>query len=292
MSASSSSRPRGGAGQIEHYREQGYVVVPQTLGPDEIKRYLSRATEIAHGDHPPEAARRLVKDIRFAKGELPMPADPEHALWKLLNPDRFDAVMAECLNFPRVLDAVSNLIGEDLLAFLLMFIYKPPGVEAAYHPFHQDGAYFPFEPLDQVVGVWIPLDPADADNGSLCVVPGSHELPIGGHRAIAGVNAGAFAAQAEHDEEAHEKSVTFDLSPGDCVIFHPRLLHRTGGNTTQRHRRVVTLHIASARCTPKAQGMSEYGFKLVRGRTYEGGLQPVEQQSVRLGGPTPHDREK
>ena len=83
---------------------------PATLAPDEIKRYLNRATEIAHGDHPPEAVKRLVKDIRFAKGELPMPEDPEHALWKFINPDRFDSVMAECLHFPRVLDAVSSTI--------------------------------------------------------------------------------------------------------------------------------------------------------------------------------------
>ena len=270
--------------QIAHYEEHGYVVAPATLAPDEIKRYLNRATEIAHGDHPPEAVKRLVKDIRFAKGELPMPEDPEHALWKFINPDRFDPVMAECLHFPRVLDAVSSLIGDDLLAFLLMFIYKPPGVDDAYHPFHQDGAYFPFTPLDQVVGVWIPLDPADASNGSLCVVPGSHKQNIGSHRAIDGVNAGAFAAPAEDDEEAHAKSVTFDLQPGDCVIFHPHLLHRTGGNPTPRHRRVVTLHIASARCRPTGEGMHEYGFNLVRGRTYEGCLRPVEDQEVSLGG--------
>jgi hypothetical protein len=272
------------ADQIAHYREHGYVVAPETLGPDEIKRYLGRATEIAHGDHPADARKRLIKDIRFAKGELPMPDDPEHALWKFINPDRFDAVMAECLRLPPVLDAVSSLIGDDLLAFLLMFIYKPPGVKDAYHPFHQDGAYFPFEPLDQVVGVWIPLDPADARNGSLCVVPGSHRDEIRGHRPIEGVNAGAFAAPAEDDADAHERSVTFDLNPGDCVIFHPHLLHRTGGNPTQRHRRVVTLHMASARCRPKVDGMREYGFNLVRGRTYEGCLQPAEDQPVALGG--------
>lgn len=272
------------AEQIAHYREYGYVVVPGTLAPDQIKRYLERATRIAHGDHPPEAAKRLVKDIRFAKGVLPMPDDPEHALWKFINPDRFDAVMAECLGLPRVLDAVSSLIGEDLLAFLLMFIYKPPGVEDSYHPFHQDGVYFPFEPLDQVVGVWIPLDPADAQNGSLCVVPGSHRDPIRSHEALAGVNAGAFAAPAEHDEQAHARSVTFELQPGDCVIFHPHLLHRTGGNPTQRHRRVVTLHIASARCRPTGERMHEYGFNLVRGRTYEGCLQPLEDAEISLGG--------
>ena len=269
--------------QVGAYRQEGYVVVPRVLGPDQIARYLDRARRIAQGDHPAAAADRVIRDVRFAKGTLPMPADPEHALWKLLNPDRFDPVMAECLSLPRVLDAVSSLIGDDLLAFLLMVIYKPPGVEQSFHPFHQDGVFFPFEPHDRVVGVWIPLDPTDADNGSLCVLPGSHRQPVVSHAAIAGVNAGAFAARdIEEDAAAHQSSVTLELEPGDCVIFHLHLLHRTGGNRTSRHRRVITLHIASARCRASGAPTAEYGFASVRGRTYPGCLQPLESPSLGL----------
>ncbi len=271
------------AQQTGHYREHGYVVVRRVLEPAEIARYLARASEIARGDHPQEAASRLVKDIRFAKALLPLPEDPERALWKLMNPDRFDPVMAECLRLPRVLDAVSSLIGEDLLAFLLMLIYKPPGLEEAFHPFHQDGVFFPFGPHDRIVGVWIALDPARADNGSLCVVPGSQRLPIERHGARPGVNGGAFAAiAAEDDEEVHEQAVTFELEAGDCVLFHPHLLHRTGGNRTQEHRRVLTLHIASATCTAEQEPTQEYGFTSVRGRTYTGCLQPLEAPSLGL----------
>ena len=235
--------------QRAHYAEHGYVVVPGVLDDTQIERYLVRAREIAHGDHPPEAARRIARDIRFAKGLLPSPEDPELALWKFINPDRFDTVMAECLRFPRVLDAVESLIGEDLLAFLLMFIYKPPGVEESVHPFHQDGAYFPFEPLDQVLGVWIPLDPVDEKNGSLCVVPGSHHGDISPHEALPGVNAGAFQAEVARDPALHERAKTFELPAGDAVIFHPRLLHTTGGiarNATG----------AWSRCTSRARAAS------------------------------------
>lgn len=269
--------------QILHYREEGYVVVPKVLEREEIDRYLNRAREIAHGDVPEAAANRLVKDIHFAKGLLPMPEDPEHALWKVLNPDRFDPIMAECLRFPRVLDAVSSLIGEDILAFLLMFIYKPPGVEESIHPFHQDAAYFMFEPQSQCLGVWIPLDPVSEANGSLSVVPRSHRLDVRKHIVKEGINFGALAAEdSEEDEAFREKAVTMNLDPGDCLLFNTRLLHRSGGNRTSGHRRVITLHMASAKCKANGPTLSEYGFVSVRGRTFEDCLQPKAAPAIEL----------
>jgi len=170
-----------------------------------------------------------------------MPEDPERALWKIMNADRYDPVLREAMRSP-------GLLGDDLLAFLFMLIYKPPQVPDSVHPFHQDGLYFQFEPHDLVVGAWLPLDPMNEENGTLCVVPGTHRLPITGHEVI----------------------------PGDCVLFHPHLYHRTGGNLTDRHRRVLTIHFASARCrslTPTQPDV--YAFTLVRGSTHRGGLQPA-----------------
>lgn len=271
------------AEQIEHYADRGFVVVRDVLTRNEIDRYLRRARQIALGDHPAAAANRLVKDIAYAKGLLPMPDDPEHALWKIVNPDRFDSVMAECLRLPRVLDAVESLIGEDLLAFLLMFIYKPPGLPESVHPFHQDAAYFTFGPQDRCIGVWIPLDPVCEANGGLAIVPGSHRLETRAHVIREGINFGALAADGiEGNDRYHEQAICPELGPGDCLLFNTRLLHRSGGNRTSAHRRVVTLHMASARCKSEGQALSEYGFTSVRGRTYDGCLQPVEHPPMKL----------
>jgi len=269
--------------QIEHYEREGYVVVPQVLDRTQIDRYLGRAREIALGDVPEEAANRLVKDIHFAKGLLPMPEDPEKALWKVMNPDRFDAVMAECMRFPKVLEAVTSLIGHDLMAFLLMFIYKPPGVPGSLHPFHQDAAYFTFGPQDQCLGVWIPLDPVDAGNGSLCVVPGSHRLPVEKLEVKEGINFGALATRgAEENDDYRARAVTLDLAAGDCVLFSTHLLHRTTGNSTEGHRRVVTLHMANARCKHQGQHFSEFGFTSVQGEIFEGCLKPPSDPSMKI----------
>lgn len=271
------------AEQITHYQEQGYVIVPHVLEPEQVDRYRDRAREIVLGDVPEAATNRIVRDIEFAKGLRPLPEDPEHAVWKIINPDRFDPVMAECMRFPRVLDAVESLIGEDQMAFLLMFIYKPPGVPGSLHPFHQDAAYFTFDPQDQCLGVWIPLDPVDEANGSLCVVPGSHLDEVRPLEMRDGLNFGALASQgAEEDSSLREKAITLNLPPGHCVLFSTRLLHRTGGNSTTGHRRVVTLHMANARCQHRGQHLSEFGFTSVRGQTYEDGLRPLENPSIAL----------
>jgi phytanoyl-CoA hydroxylase len=269
--------------QIAHYHEHRYVVVPDVLDTPRVERYKKRAREIALGDFPEAASSRLVKDIAYVKKTLPMPDDPERALWKIMNPDRFDETLAECMRIPRVLDAVSSLIGDDLMAFLLMYIYKPPGVPASVHPFHQDAAYFSFGPQDQCLGVWIPLDPVSDANGSLTIVPGSHRMPLQPLKVKEGINFGALAADGVEDNpKFHEQAITLDLPPGDCVLFNTRLLHRTGGNRTDGHRRVVTLHMASAQCKHHGQHFAEFGFTVVRGRAYEGCLRPVEDPSLEI----------
>jgi phytanoyl-CoA hydroxylase len=269
--------------QIAHYREQGYVVVPSVLDDAEIQRFRGRAREIALGDLPDEAANRRVLDIEYAKRLRPMPEDPEHAIWKIMNPDRFDSVFRDALRIPKVLDAVESLLGRDLLAFLLMFIYKPPGLEGSVHPFHQDAVYFPFTPQDLCCGVWIPLDRVNEANGTLCVVPGSHTTGIRPHQMLEGINFGALAAQGvEDDERCHAEAVALELEPGDCLLFHTRLFHRSGGNRTQDHRRVITLHMASARCQPNGAQFSEFGFTSVRGQTFDGCLQPVVEPDLKL----------
>lgn len=269
--------------QIDHYEEHGFVVVPQVLDEAGVERFKRRAREIALGDVPPGAENRLVKDIAYVKGWRDLPEDPEHAIWKIMNPDRFDEVMAESMRIPKVLDAVSSLIGDHLMAFLLMFIYKPPGVESSLHPFHQDAAYFNFGPQERCIGVWIPLDPVSEENGTLTVVPGSHRLDVLGLEFKDDINFGALASQgAEENAEFQRKAVSLTLPPGDCVLFNTKLLHRTGGNRTQGHRRVITLHMADARCQHHGEHFGEFGFTSVRGEVFEDGLQPQKAPSLAL----------
>jgi phytanoyl-CoA hydroxylase len=255
------------AAQRQQYWDQGYLLKRGVLSPEQVEGYLARAREFALGKLPPGSERMVVKDVRVAKG-LIKPQDPEHGIWKYLNPDRHDPLFASYSSQPGLLDVVECLLGPDIKAFLMMFIYKPPGIDFV-HPYHQDASYFPFEPHDRCLGTWVALDRTGDDNGTISVIKGSHKWDILPHAAPKGdnVNFGVFGVEGY---DGHPDEVTLNMEPGDGVFFHSRLLHKTGANLSQRHRRVMTVHYASSRCKLTGEHHHAIQFHLVRGQSFEG----------------------
>ncbi|MDZ4857571.1 MAG: phytanoyl-CoA dioxygenase family protein [Candidatus Hydrogenedentes bacterium] len=254
--------------QRKQYEDDGYLVVKGVLSSEEVDRYKKRARELATGAIPPGAEKMLVRDVRVAKGEVKVD-DPELGMWKLLQPDWYDPIFEPYPQTPAVLDVVEDIIGRDIKAFLTMMIYKPPGIQAD-HPYHQDSFYFAFGPHDLILGSWIALDPTDIENGTLVVIPGSHKHALIDHDTPRGdlVNFGVFGAVGYEGPQPNE--VALSLEPGDGALFHSRLLHRTGPNTSTRHRRVLTVHFASAKCKTEGGVLPHLKFRLVRGEEFSG----------------------
>jgi phytanoyl-CoA hydroxylase len=253
--------------KVAQYRDQGFVIVRGLLDPEEVETLKSRARAIVTGESPKDLRRLIVRDVRVAKGKVKVD-DPEHGMWKLFDPDRFDEYFRAYPATSSILDVCESLIGPDLMAFLVMMIYKPPMMEEAVHHYHQDALYFPFGPHDGVLGSWVALDRTDGDNGTLRVIPGSHKGELHKHEKPEGdVNLGIFGVPGYDD---HPNEVVVELEPGDGIFFHSRLLHKTGGNRTERHRRVMTVHYANARCqwTVPEPPTTHFNMRLVRGQRH------------------------
>jgi phytanoyl-CoA hydroxylase len=249
------------------YLDEGFLLLRGVLSPDLVEAYKKRAREFALGNLPPNSQRMVVKEVRVAKG-LVRPDDPEKGIWKYLNPDRYDPLFAGYPGQPAMLDLVEALLGPDIKAFLMMFIYKPPALDFV-HPYHQDAYYFPFAPHDLCLGTWAALDPTDAANGTIAVIRGSHRWDILPHGAPKGdaVNYGVFGVEGY---DGHPDEAVLELAPGDVLFFHSRLLHKTAANLSDRHRRVITVHYASSRCRPLGEHHQAIQFQLVRGQSFDG----------------------
>jgi len=256
--------------QIQQYKDDGYVIVKNVITREHAEDLKRRSRLIVTGEVDEEVnPKSLVRDVRVAKGKV-MVDDPELGMWKLMDPDKYDPVFSDYPLTPKFLDVVEGLVGPDILAFLLMVIYKPPGMADAVHHYHQDGFYFPFGPLDDVLGSWIALDATTAENGTLRVIPGSHKDEIQKHEIPKeeDVNFGIFGVEGADGDKAE---VVAELEPGDGIFFHSRLLHKTDGNSTDGHRRIITVHMAAAGCkwtAPKPN--THFKMRVVRGARQEG----------------------
>jgi hypothetical protein len=105
---------------------------------------------------------------------------------------------------------------------------------------HQD---FPYNVMSgSYVTAWAPLTPSGAHNGSIDIAPAVsnriHPVEIRYKRDADGrrlPTRDAFISERRQAGfEAH--AVKLELEPGDVVLFHNRLVHRSGFNPGPRHR--------------------------------------------------------
>ncbi|MEE3328580.1 MAG: phytanoyl-CoA dioxygenase family protein, partial [Myxococcota bacterium] len=142
---------------------------------------------------------------------------------------------------PLLGNMLADLLGPDIDCFLSQFIFKLPG--ALGQPWHQDAYYFHFDRGPQV-GVWLAVTEAHKDNGPLSILSASHTEPV--HEAVADrrehANLG-YVEIVDHDTSAEEVVL---MDPGDLLVFHSHLLHRSSDNASSQMRAAMVYHFASA----------------------------------------------
>jgi phytanoyl-CoA hydroxylase len=134
---------------------------------------------------------------------------------------------------------VEPMLGNDLDCFLSQFIFKNPG--AWGQPWHQDEFYFPFDRSPQV-GLWLAVSQATLENGCLWVLPGSQREPVHEHVPDRRPNANyGYVEIVDHDMGA---AVPVLMQPGDLLVFHSRLMHRSTDNQSDDIRAAMVFHFA------------------------------------------------
>ena len=87
---------------------------------------------------------------------------------------------------------------------------------------------------DHLISVMVALTEANKQNGCLQVIKGSHKLGRVNH-GFAGEQVGADMQMVENALKTMEL-VYVELEPGDALIFHSNLLHRSEANLSDKPR--------------------------------------------------------
>ena len=233
---------RLGQSEIDTFHEHGFLPGIEVFGEDECDVFRSRV----------EAFER---------------ARPEAVEWAFdIKTNLLFDWVHELSSDPRLLDAVEDLIGPDILLTNSIFRIKAPR-SATFYGWHQDAARVRVEP--GFVLAFVAINEATPDNGCLRVIPGSQRevRPFG----LVGYADRQVARVREVDES---EAVDMVLAKGQVGLLHCNTIHGSGPNRSPG-RRIGLVNDYTPPFARQSTGMGS--GQLVRGTDRWGhfGAEPV-----------------
>lgn len=177
--------------------------------------------------------------------------------------------MDEIVHDSRILDAIEDLVGADLLLWSTVLFIKDANTPA-HVSFHQDATYMGIEPQAGVTA-WLALTPATTENGCMLMEKGSHKGSIRTHEDTFDDHNILTRGQTIH--EVNENAVEpIELKPGQMSLHHVRTVHASAANQSNTRRVGVALQAFFAPDARQAKG-DDYAL-LVRGQDRFGHFHP------------------
>ena len=238
--------------------EHGYLVVDDFLDEGEIeaaKQGMSTLVAAATDDDsgPPDDVLQFEEALQAEHDEpenLP-PAVLQEYVRKFWRFSDHSEAMAAPGKRPDLHDLLSTLVDGEPEMFQDMALIKPPE-NGGEKPWHQDKAYFDVALDAPVVGAWIALDEATAENGCMHVVPGSHrDGPV--------VHFERRDWQICDTDVQVDEDVMAPLEPGGLLLFDGLLHHGTPPNRSEQRRRALQFHYTAADAEWVEDGHEAFG---------------------------------
>ncbi len=171
----------------------------------------------------------------------------------------------DLVQHPRIVDAVSDLLGENVVCWGSHFFCKMPH-DGKRVPWHQDSTYWPLSPT-KTVTVWLAIDDADPENANMKFIPRSHVHGLIDYDETEDADTVLNLAVA-NAESYGDKEVDVTLKAGQFSMHSDLLLHGSDANESDRRRCGLTIRYAAADVTTWYDWHKK-GF-VVRGKNLSG----------------------
>lgn len=142
--------------------------------------------------------------------------------------------LADLVRQDRIVDAIEDLYGPNLLCWTSNFFIKEPR-NPAFVSWHQDSTYWGLSKPD-VVTAWVALSPSNKANGAMEVIPGTHTMEQIPHRDTFDKNNLLTRGQEVAVDVDQSKAVRIDLQPGEISLHHVRIVHGSPPNPANERR--------------------------------------------------------
>ncbi len=210
--------------QITQFQNEGYTAAATFFKPREVQALQAEVERFKR--------QGLVRNVA-TDGDGETPSQKQVNLQLIPLYDKSDLLRA--LPFDeRVKEAVSQLIGTPAILHLDQMFLKP-GQHGTGTSWHQDNAYFKIADPLRGTAMWVAVHDATIANGTIHVVPGSHQEQYE-HSRDPNSNHHIYCRVPE------ERAVPIELPAGGVAFFCYGTAHCTRANQTETERAGMAFH--------------------------------------------------
>ncbi len=152
-----------------------------------------------------------------------------------------DARLLEFLLADEILDLVEPVVGPNIGLWASHLISKEPLTGKAT-PWHEDSSYWNgrISTMAGICTIWLAIDEATPENGSMAVIPGSQSNGFSEYQAVdTAVN--IFPSEIKPELINEDEAVYFSLLPNECSLHEGRIIHGAKANTSSKRRAGYTM---------------------------------------------------
>jgi phytanoyl-CoA hydroxylase len=233
------------AAQIESFRRDGFLLGSKVVDDAQLQSLRAEMQRVI--DERDDKTKTQPVMLRNLGTE-------QAPVWQIVNIWQASEAFHELALNKTIAEEVAQLTdARELRIWHDQIQYKPAGKGGANH-WHQDSPYWPpLMPKDQQVTAWVALDDADANNGCMSMVAGSHRW---------GDNIGDVEQLPKFDTSemprewrGHELKVHLcPVRAGHVHYHHGLTWHGSQANKSHRPRRAIALHYMTEKTILNAEG--------------------------------------
>lgn len=221
-----------------HFAEQGYVHLRGVLTDDEIAelevdydRFLRREIEVPG------------KDFCDMAGDYGRAPD-DYSIVNVMLPRRYHPAWQGNVYERRAASIARQLCGDGMMLDYDQLLAKQPFKDDAVFAWHQDMAYWPDTPDTRTATTWLAIDESTVANGCMRFVPATMtEDAIRAHEPQFGDRGESHALGTTLRDD--DVVVDVPIRRGDITVHNERVMHGSGGNTTDGFRRAYVIAFRS-----------------------------------------------
>jgi ectoine hydroxylase-related dioxygenase (phytanoyl-CoA dioxygenase family) len=192
--------------EVDKFHEEGYLGPFELCTPEEMDPIRSR----------------IDREVISTEGLSP------HSRNQCRHLD--NRVVYELCAHPAIVERMASIYGPDLVLWRSNLFVKNPG--APEIPWHQDGNYWPIEPVVNI-SAWLAIDPSTIANSCVQLIPGTHRKIVPHIKSPEGM---AFNEMADPACVDTSKAINMELKPGQFFLFNERTLHHSEPNRSKERR--------------------------------------------------------